>query len=212
MQKSHWAAIAAAAVLLILGFVVARALYFGASATATYEPPEREYSEVDLEQAALSARNIAEEIPVEAYLAAVRSFTDELGIECSPESYTVAQVMFLHSAMTGFESEAWTHIVEGDPYPVSEAWSETAGSGDLDDLDDDDFLLDIAYEPLDVIDAEVDKALELLVAEGLDYDDWLMVGAALFHQYRGSLDDDGFGRDGNVSILAFGNTIPPEGL
>lgn len=137
---------------------------------------------------------LSEEIPVEAYPAAVRSFTDELGIECSPESYTVAQVMFLHSAMTGFESEAWTHIVEGDPYPVSEAWSETAGSGDLDDLDDDDFLLDIAYEPLDVIDAEVDKALELLVAEGLDYDDWLMVGAALFHQYRGSLDDDGFGR------------------
>ena len=51
MQKSHWAAIVAAAVLLILGFVVARALYFGASATATYEPPEREYSEVSREQA-----------------------------------------------------------------------------------------------------------------------------------------------------------------
>jgi hypothetical protein len=138
---------------------------------------------------------LAEEIDVRVYPAAVREFTDQLGIECSPESYTVAQVMFLHSCMEGYEDQAWTHIVDGEPYPVNDNWSDDALLGSGSEVDDaDDLLLDIAYEPLDVIDAEVDKALELMVAEGLDYDDWLMVGAALFHQYRGSLDDDGFGR------------------
>lgn len=136
---------------------------------------------------------LSEEIDPALYPAAVRAFTDELGIECSPESYTVAQVMFLHSCMKGFESEAWTHVVEGEAYPVKvEAWGSTdttVGFGD-----DDDFLLDVAYEPLDVSDGEVDCALGMFKAEGLDYDDWLMVGAALFHQYRGSLDADGFGR------------------
>ena len=137
---------------------------------------------------------LSEEIQPKAYPAAVRAFTDELGIECSAESYTVAQVMFLHSCMTGFESEAWTHVVEGDPYPVQSAWDEDTDPNTLSAAADDDFLLDIAYEPMDVTDAEVDKALEMLPAEGLDYDDWLMVGLALFHQYRGDTGDAGFGR------------------
>ena len=138
---------------------------------------------------------LAEEIETHCYAAAVRSFTDELGIECSPESYTVAQVMFLHSAMAGFESDAWTHVVEGDAYPVQDAWSEGVDIGARVSADDDDeFLLDIAYEPLDVTDAEVDKALELLPAADLGHDDWAQVGMALWHQYRGSVDDDGLGR------------------
>lgn len=140
---------------------------------------------------------LAEEISLRAYPAAVRALTDELGIECSPESYTPAQVMFLHSCMTGFEDQAWTHRVDGDAYPVNEAWDD---GSDLDAVgggvgaEDDGFMLDIAYEPLDVTDAEVDKALENMEAEGLDYDDWAMVGMALFHQYRGSLESEGFGR------------------
>lgn len=135
------------------------------------------------------------EIPKDWYAAAVRSFVDELGVECSPESYTVAQVMFLHSAMEGFEGEAWTHVVDGVAYPVQEAWGEVGdvslGSGG-DDLDD--LIADVAYEPMDVTWPEVDKALELFAAEGLEYDDWLMVGLALWHQSRGDLGDDGFGR------------------
>lgn len=140
---------------------------------------------------------LAEEIPKPWYAAAVRSFVDELGIECSPESYTVAQVMFLHSAMVGFEAEAWTHVVEGVAYPVDESWSEGVepdgdGSGGGDDLDD--MIADLAYEPMDVTWSEVDKALELFAAEGLEYDDWIMVGLALWHQSRGSVGDDGLGR------------------
>jgi hypothetical protein len=134
------------------------------------------------------------EIPKSWYAAAVRSFVDDLGIECSPESYTVAQVMFLHSAMEGHEHEAWTQIVDGVPYPVQDAWAEgvEAGGDDLDDLDE--MLQDIAYEPMDVTWAEVDKTLELFPAEGLEYDDWLMVGLGLWHQSRGSVEDDGLGR------------------
>jgi hypothetical protein len=137
---------------------------------------------------------LEKEIPKAWYPAAVRSFVDALGVECSPESYTVAQVMFLHSAMEGYEDQAWTHVVEADPYPVNEAWSEgVAGDGsDGDDLDD--LIADIAYEPMDVTWAEVDRALELFPAEGLEYDDWLMVGLGLWHQSRGSVEDDGFGR------------------
>ena len=138
---------------------------------------------------------LSDEIGVRSYPAAVRAFTDELGIECSPESYTVAQVMFLHSAMTGYEDQAWTHVVEGQAYPVNAAWDDGLADRDLGSSDDDDdLMLEIAYEPLDVTDAEVDKALEKMEAEGLDYDDWAMVGMGLFHQYRGSFEDDGFGR------------------
>jgi len=140
---------------------------------------------------------LAEEIPKAWYAAAVRSFVDELGIECSPESYTVAQVMFLHSAMVGFEDQAWSHVVDGVAYPVDESWSEGVepdgdGSGGGDDLDD--MIADLAYEPMDVTWSEVDKALELFPAEGLEYDDWLMVGLALWHQSRGDVGDDGLGR------------------
>ena len=143
---------------------------------------------------------LADEIDPHAYPAAVRAFTDELGIECSPESYTVAQIMFLPSCMTGFEDQTWSHVVDGPAYPVKAEWFEHEASADgATGFEPDDFLLDIAYEPLDVTDAEVDKALELFPAagsdgRGVDYDDWLMVGAGLWHQYRGSLGDDGFGR------------------
>lgn len=140
---------------------------------------------------------LEKEIPKEWYAAAVRSFVDAIGVECSPESYTVAQVMFLHSAMEGFEDQAWTHVVEADPYPIDESWAdgvEAGGGGDDSDDDLDDLIADLAYEPMDVTWSEVDMALELLPAEGLEYDDWLMVGLGLWHQSRGSLEDDGFGR------------------
>jgi len=45
-----------------------------------------------------------------------------------------------------------------------------------------------------VAQSEVDKTLELLPTEGLEYDDWLLVGMGLWHQSRGSLEADGFGR------------------
>lgn len=52
---------------------------------------------------------------------------------------------------------------------------------DIDDLAD-----AVANEPLDLSDDEVDAYLRVYRAEGLEYDQWLMVGAALNHQYRRS--------------------------
>lgn len=50
---------------------------------------------------------------------------------------------------------------------------------DIDDLAD-----AVANEPLDLSDDEVDAYLRVYRADGLEYDQWLMVGAALNHQYR----------------------------
>jgi hypothetical protein len=44
----------------------------------------------------------------------------------------------------------------------------------------------VAAQPLDLTDDEVDAALEGYEAEGLEYDDWLRVGMALFHQFEGA--------------------------
>lgn len=142
------------------------------------------------------------EVSRDAYPALARSLADEIGIEgIGKESFVSAQIMFLPSCMEGYEQQAWTHVVDGEPFPVEAVGAEVeavggsvGGSVGGGVGDDDDLLLDIAYEPMDVLDAEVDKALEMFPAEGLDYDDWMMVGMGLWHQYRGSLDDDGFGR------------------
>jgi hypothetical protein len=137
---------------------------------------------------------LAEEISKEAYPAAARALADVIGHPCAKESFSAAYVMFLPSCMEGYEDQAWSKAYEGQAFPVDEAWGKDGSAERSDDASDDDFLLDIVYEPLDFTDAEVDKALELLPAEGLDYDDWLRVGLALFHQYRGDTGDAGFGR------------------
>jgi hypothetical protein len=141
-----------------------------------------------------------QEVSKETYPAVARALADEIGVEgIGKESFVAAQIMFLPSCMEGYEDQAWSHVVEGEPFSVEGFGVEASADGGVgaagDGVDDDDsFLLDIAYEPMDVTDAEVDKALEMLPAEGLHYDDWMMVGMALYHQYRGSLEADGFGR------------------
>ena len=57
-----------------------------------------------------------------------------------------------------------------------------------DESDDDDFTRDL---PLNMSDDEVKGLLFAYPAEPLAYDDWLKVGQALHHQYKGG----GFGQD-----------------
>ena len=134
---------------------------------------------------------LEDEISKELYPAAARALADEIGFPVAPESFIAAQVMFMPSCMAGFEDQAWSYSVEGDAYPIDVEW---VSGPQREALHDDDFMLDIVYEPLDVTDAEVDKALELHPAASLEYDEWVAVGLALWHQYRGSTDDDGLGR------------------
>jgi len=140
---------------------------------------------------------LSEEISVEAYPIAARALADEIGIPCAKESFNAACVMFLPSCMEGFEDQAWSKSYAGEPFAVQQMWSEHVDDADLLSDDDglgDDLMLSVAYEPMDVSDAEVDKALEMLPAKGLEYDEWVQVGLALWHQYQGSTGDDGFGR------------------
>lgn len=61
------------------------------------------------------------------------------------------------------------------------------GSGEVDDLS-----MVFAAQPLDISNEQVDANLEAYSPVGLDYDAWLKVGMALFHQFEGS--DEGFNR------------------
>lgn len=133
-----------------------------------------------------------QEVSVSDYPAVARALADDIGYPAAKESFSAACVMFLPSCAEGYEGEAWSHEVSGPPYATSQIISanQVISQSDVDD----DLLLDIAYEPLDLTDDEVDAALALLPAEGLDYDEWISVGLALWHQYRGDVGEAGFGR------------------
>lgn len=133
-----------------------------------------------------------QEVSVSDYPAVARALADDIGYPAAKESFSAACVMFLPSCAEGYEDEAWSHEVSGPPYATSQVISanQVTSQSDVDD----DLLLDIAYEPLDLTDDEVDAALALLPAEGLDYDEWISVGLALWHQYRGDAGEAGFGR------------------
>lgn len=134
------------------------------------------------------------EISISDYPIVARSLSDEIGYPAAKESFSAACVMFLPSCAEGYEGEAWSHVVTGPPYATSELITAAKATQSQVNASDDDLLLDIAYEPLDITDQEVDAALDLLPAEGLDYDEWIGVGLSLWHQYRGDTGDAGFGR------------------
>jgi len=120
-------------------------------------------------------------------------------------SYVMNQLMFLPSHQPGVEP--WRMRNDGEAWPVGEAvetWPEgeavlavealppvpeTEGT---DGTDGDDLLRLVAAQPLDISEGDVDAALEGYEAEGLDYDAWLRVGMALYHQFQGG--DDGWRR------------------
>lgn len=78
-------------------------------------------------------------------------------------------------------SIAWT-VASGDaPYEVPEVVA-VAARNDVDDLER--AVLD---QPLDIADDEVDAYLDGYQAQSLEYDEWIRVGAALHHQFRGDV-------------------------
>lgn len=109
-----------------------------------------------------------------------------------PCSFTMAQLMFLPSHKQGVtpwsmrrDGEAWN--VGGTEMAISVPNGEVVNQDDLGD-----FAATVVAEPLDMGTAEVDALLENYPAEGKDYDEWLRVGMALYHQFRGS--EDGWSR------------------
>ena len=111
-------------------------------------------------------------------------------------SYVMNQLMFLPSHRPGVEP--WSLRNDGAAWPVGEVVEgvhiEHTPDADADDAEDDgdDLMRLVAARPLDITEGEVDAALETYEAEGLDYDAWLRVGMALYHQFQGG--DEGWGR------------------
>jgi hypothetical protein len=137
---------------------------------------------------------LKDEIAPWLYPIAARAFVDEINLgEPDACSFVIAQIMFMPSCMEGYEDHAWSFVTEGKPFGIAAFEGMTPSDfGPADDTDD--LIRELAYEPIDMTDAEVDKALQLYPAEHLDYDEWLAVGLALWHQYRGDKGDAGFGR------------------
>lgn len=105
-------------------------------------------------------------------------------------SYVMNQIMFLPSHQPGVEP--WSLRNDGEPWAVGvssvSSVHETDGTDGTDgnDFAGDDLLRVVVSQPLDLSEGEVEAALEAYPAEGLEYDDWLRVGMALYHQFEGT--------------------------
>ena len=114
-------------------------------------------------------------------------------------SFVMSQLMFLPSHKEGVTP--WSMRRDGAAWEVGGteiAISVRNGEGDVDELGD--FAAAVVAEPLDMSIGEVDALLENYPAEGKDYDEWLRVGMALYHQFRGEI--GGYGRWTAWSMLS----------
>jgi hypothetical protein len=153
--------------------------------------------------------------PVE-YRELSQKFVAELGIKCDPCSFKPNQVMYTPRCKN--LDDAWSMRMDGECLDVEPLLKSVVDVGfDLEvaDLSADvedavkGMLAVVAAEPLDISDNEVSAYLDAYPSLGSEYHDWLNVGLALHHQYRGSeqgfelwydwsnvgCDDEGFERE-----------------
>lgn len=83
---------------------------------------------------------------------------------------------------------AWSVSMGSEPYDVPTTIIVAPTKPKLDD-----FERAVLNQPLDLSDDEVDAYLDAYPAQWLGYDEWIMVGAALHHQFQGDA-DNGFNR------------------
>lgn len=122
---------------------------------------------------------LSKEITPNQYRVVSKAVGEKIGIPLDACSYKPNQVMYMPTCPD--LTQAWAIKNDGDaldvePFLKIEA-VQTEETNDLEDL--------IKAEPLDLTDEEIDAYLEAGPAQGLDYDAWLLRGAALHHQYRG---------------------------
>jgi hypothetical protein len=116
--------------------------------------------------------------------------------DVDPCSFTMSQLMFLPSNRQGVTP--WSLRQDGEPWAVNRTEIAITVGGEDDDFSDLEAM--VAAEPLGMDLAEIDALLENYPAEGKDYDEWVRVGMALFHEFRGS--EDGWDRWATWSALS----------
>jgi hypothetical protein len=115
MSKSNWAALAAIAILIVLGFVVVRAINVGAGGSA-YAPPQRQLAPVDLAVAAVSARNDVEDAPTQTTGVALVDLTHDNALYVEE-----LNTLFSKLVNRGFSYELVTApLVDPNAPPISE--------------------------------------------------------------------------------------------
>ena len=102
-------------------------------------------------------------------------------------SYSVNQIMFLPSHKHG--SSPWMLSAAGKAWIVPDAEADVIVSGASDE-EADDLLMVVASKPLDISEDRVRLLLDAYPAEGKEYDEWVRVGMAIYHQTEGS--DEGY--------------------
>lgn len=124
---------------------------------------------------------LSRDVTPSEYREVSRRFAETLGLKLDPCSFVPNQAMFM--PQTRDLSTAWSAAQAGEPYQVPDDIKAVQGRSGADELDD-----AVANLPLDLSDDEVDAYLSAYDPEVLEYDQWLLVGAALHHQYEGSQD------------------------
>lgn len=122
------------------------------------------------------------------YPAVVETIKQHVGLDGLDDcSYTVNQIMFLASHKNGVMP--WSLSQGGEPWAVPDVIAGIVTSGvALDEPDDLDMA--IAAQPLDLTADQVNAILDSYPADALDYEGWLRVGMAIWHQHSGS--EEGF--------------------
>ena len=131
---------------------------------------------------------LSRDISADEYEVYSRQVAEQLDIEgIDACSFVASQIMFLPSMPEN--GSPWSMYQDGEFWQVPK---KIEGAGQVTAPEDDDFSLDkaIAYQPLDISEDEVDSILESYPAQDKEYDEWLTVGTALWHQFEGS--DVGF--------------------
>ena len=132
---------------------------------------------------------MSRDVSPDEYREVARTFAAPFGIKFDPCSFVPNQLMYLPACPD--LSVAWSMVQDGDPWEVpADIKPPLPEEGDPEEMGSLEKAL--ANRPLDMSPDEVDAYLRAYPAQGLEYDDWLRVGAALNHQFQGS--DEGYQR------------------
>lgn len=125
---------------------------------------------------------LSAELSGDDYRIASRAFAESLPFVFDECSFTPNQFMYLPNAPIG-SVEPFVMVGEGVAVDVSQYLKRELVQAVLVDSSDDDPFADIPLQ-----DVNVDDYLAVYPAESLDYDGWLKVGMALYHQFNGDVE------------------------